>query len=50
MGGPEECVEYLKGLEGLGVDRVLFRCALDEPEQAAQTIQVLGEGVIPAFR
>ena len=50
VGGPGECVEYLKGLEGLGVDRVLFRCALDEPEQAAQTIQVLGEAVIPAFK
>ena len=49
VGGPRECVEYLKELESLGVDRVLFRCALDEPEQAAQTIQVLGEGVIPAL-
>ena len=49
VGGPGECVEYLRDLESLGVDRVLFRCALDEPEQAAQTIQVLGEGVIPAF-
>ena len=49
VGGPGECIEYLQGLERLGIDRVLFRCALDEPEQAAQTIQVLGEEVIPAF-
>ena len=49
VGGPGECLEYLEALERVGIDRVLFRCALDEEEQALQTIQVLGEEVIPHF-
>ena len=50
VGGPGECIEYLEDLEKLGVGQVLFRCALDEREQALQTIQVLGSEVIPHFR
>ena len=49
VGGPGECVEYLEALAKVGVDRVLFRCALDDKEQATQTIQALGEEVIPHF-
>jgi alkanesulfonate monooxygenase SsuD/methylene tetrahydromethanopterin reductase-like flavin-dependent oxidoreductase (luciferase family) len=49
VGGPGECVEYLEALERVGIDLILFRCALDEEEQALQTIQVLGEEVIPHF-
>ena len=50
VGGPSECIELLESLDNMGIDRVLFRCALDEREQATQTIQVLGEEVIPHFR
>ena len=49
VGGPEECIEYLENIRQMGIDRVLFRCALDEREQATQTIQILGEQVIPHF-
>jgi len=50
VGGPGECIEYLEDMEKLGIGQVLFRCALDEREQALQTIQVLGSEVIPHFR
>ncbi len=50
IGSPEECIEYLVDMERAGVTQVLFRCALDEREQALQTIRVLGEDVIPHFK
>ena len=50
IGGPDECIEYLKNMQHAGVTQVLFRCALDETEQALQTIQVLGNDVLPRFR
>ena len=50
VGGPSECIEYLEEMEREGVTHVLFRCALDEVEQALQTIRVLGTDVIPHFR
>lgn len=50
VGGPEECITTLERFERMGVTHVLFRCAMDEPAQAAQTIRVLGEHVIPHFR
>ena len=49
-GGPAECIEYLEDMERAGVTHVLFRCALDEREQALQTIRVLGNDVIPHFK
>jgi len=50
LGGPAECIEYLENMEKDGVTHVLFRCALDEREQALQTIRVLGNDVIPHFK
>ena len=50
VGGPDDCIGYLKNVERLGVSHVLFRCALDQREQALQTIQVIGSKVIPHFR
>ncbi len=50
IGSPEEGIEYLADMERAGVTEVLFRCALDEREQALQTIRVLGEDVIPHFK
>lgn len=50
VGGPEECIRYLENVGSLGVTHVLFRCALDQREQALQTIRVLGREVIPRFR
>lgn len=50
VGGPNECIRYLENVEALGVTHVLFRCALDEPDQAMQTIRVLGTEVIPHFK
>ena len=50
LGGPDECIEYLENMEKAGVTHVLFRCALDEREQALQTIRVLGTDVIPHFK
>ena len=49
VGGPAECIELLEQFAELGISRVLFRCALDEKEQAMQTIRLLGEEVIPHF-
>ncbi len=49
-GGPTECIEYLADMERAGVTEVLFRCALDDREQALQTITTLGTDVIPHFR
>ena len=49
VGGPAECIELLEQLDEMGINRVLFRCALDEREQAMQTIRLLGEEVIPHF-
>jgi alkanesulfonate monooxygenase SsuD/methylene tetrahydromethanopterin reductase-like flavin-dependent oxidoreductase (luciferase family) len=50
VGGPDECVRYVENVQSLGVSQMLFRCALDQREEAMQTIQVLGEEVIPRFR
>ena len=50
VGGPEECIGYLEGMQRLGVTHVLFRCALDERNMAMQTIRVLGAEVIPHLR
>ena len=50
VGGPEECIATLERFERMGVTHVLFRCAMDEPEPAAQTLRILGEQVIPHFR
>jgi hypothetical protein len=50
LGGPDECIEYLENMEKADVTHVLFRCALDERDQALQTIRVLGSDVIPHFR
>ena len=50
IGDPETCIEALEGLGKLGATHILFRCALDEPEQSMQTISLLGEKVIPHFR
>lgn len=50
LGGPDDCVSYIQKMEALGINHLLFRCALDDRENALQTIQVLGEEVIPRFR
>jgi alkanesulfonate monooxygenase SsuD/methylene tetrahydromethanopterin reductase-like flavin-dependent oxidoreductase (luciferase family) len=50
IGGPAECIEYLEEMERAGVTEVLFRCALDEREQALQTITTIGTEVMPNFR
>ncbi len=50
VGGPEECIGYLKKMEDMGVTHVLFRCALDQKETALQTIRLLGAEVIPQVR
>ncbi|MCH7800778.1 MAG: LLM class flavin-dependent oxidoreductase [Chloroflexi bacterium] len=50
VGGAQECIGYLEKMQRLGVNHVLFRCALDEPARASQTIRVLGTEVIPHFR
>ena len=49
VGSAAECIAALERLERMGVTHILFRCALDEPEQAMQTIRILGEQVIPRF-
>ena len=50
VGGPGECIKYLEEMAELGVNHVLFRCALDHREEALQTIRILGTEVIPHFR
>ena len=50
VGGPDECIRYLEKMAELGINHVLFRCALDHREEALQTIRVLGTEVIPHFR
>ena len=50
VGGPDECIRYLENMAELGINHVLFRCALDHREEALQTIRVLGTEVIPHFR
>ena len=50
VGGPKDCVEYLKRMESAGVTEVLYRCAIDEREPALQTITTIGKAVIPDFR
>ena len=49
VGNATDCVAALERLESMGVTHILFRCALDEPEQAMQTIRIIGEQVIPHF-
>ena len=50
IGGPAECIAYLEEMESAGVTEVLFRCALNEREQALQTITTIGKEVIPRFK
>lgn len=50
VAGPDECAAYLERMSDLGVTQILFRCALDEREQALQTIETIGKEVIPQFR
>ena len=50
VGDAASCIDTLERLGNMGATHILFRCALDEPEQAMQTIHVLGEEVIPRFR
>ncbi len=50
VGGPDDCIKYLEGMQSAGVTEVLFRCALDERELALQTITTIGKEVIPHFR
>lgn len=50
IGGPAECIAYLEEMQSVGVTEVLFRCAMDEREQALQTITTIGKEVIPHFR
>ena len=49
VGDADTCIRSLERLQGMGATHILFRCALDEPEQAMQTIRILGEQVIPHF-
>ena len=49
VGDATTCIEALERLGNMGATHILFRCALDEPEQAMQTIRILGERVIPHF-
>ena len=49
VGDADACIDALERLEDMGVTHILFRCALDEPQQAMGTIRVLGERVIPHF-
>ena len=49
VGDADACIDALERLEDMGVTHILFRCALDEPEQAMGTIRILGERVIPHF-
>ena len=49
VGDATACIEALERLSSMGATHILFRCALDEPEQAMQTISILGEQVIPHF-
>ena len=49
IGDAQHCIEALERVQSLGATHILFRCALDEPEQAMQTINILGEHVIPHF-
>ena len=50
VGDAEHCIEALERVQSLGATHILFRCALDEPEQAMQTINILGDHVIPHFQ
>ena len=50
VGDADACISELEQLQDIGATHILFRCALDEPEQAMQTISILGEQVIPHFR
>ena len=49
VGDAGACIRALERLQQMDATHILFRCALDEPEQAMQTIHVLGEQVIPHF-
>ena len=50
VGDADACISELEQLQDMGATHILFRCALDEPEQAMQTISILGKHVIPHFR
>ena len=49
VGSPEDCVQYLERMQGLGITHVLFRPALHEQTHVMQTLRLLGTDVIPAF-
>ena len=49
VGSPEDCVQYLERMQGLGITHVLFRPALHDQKKVMQTIRLLGTDVIPAF-
>jgi len=49
VGDAETCITALERLQDIGATHILFRGALDEPKQAMQTINILGEQVIPHF-
>ena len=49
VGDADACIGALESLQDMGATHILFRCALDEPEQAMQTISILGKRVIPHF-
>ena len=49
VGSPEDCVQYLERMQGLGITHVLFRPALQEQKKVMQTLRLLGTDVIPAF-
>ena len=50
VGDADTCITALELLQSMGATHILFRCALDEAEQAMQTISVIGEEVIPHFK
>ena len=50
VGDADTCISELEQLQDMGATHILFRCALDEPEQAMQTISIIGDHVIPHFR
>jgi len=49
VGSPEDCVQYLERMQGLGITHILFRPALQDQKKVMQTIRLLGTDVIPAF-
>lgn len=50
VSSPEECIRYLEQMQRLGINHILFRCAVYESDKVLQTIRLLGTEVIPHFR